>query len=132
LLERVQEVLGGFYAANPSNSGWLRALSASHNKVGEVLQAQGDLAAAFSAYRQSLAVHEQLVAVDSSNAFWQRDLWVSYSRMANISEQLGIKEAVGYWHRAYAVLSAMKARGLFISPGDLKFLDILRRKCGGL
>jgi hypothetical protein len=94
-----------------------------------VLRAQGDLSGALAAYRKSLAVRERLAADDPSNATWQRDLWVSYWRQADMLERSGEKEAIDWWRRAYAVLTSMKQRGLFIPPGDEKFLDILRRKC---
>ena len=94
-----------------------------------MLRDQGDLSGALAAYRQSLAVSERLAAADPSNAGWQRDLWVSYWRIADMLERSGEKEAIDWWRRAYAVLSSMKAKGLFISPGDLKFLETLRRKC---
>ena len=94
-----------------------------------MLRAQGDLSGALAAYRQSLAVSERLAAADPSNAGWQRDLWVSYWRMADMLERSGEKEAIDWWRRAYAVLSSMKQRGLFISPSDEKAFDFLRRKC---
>ena len=37
-------------AADPGNAGWQRDLSVSHNKIGDVLTAQGNLAAALAAY----------------------------------------------------------------------------------
>jgi hypothetical protein len=52
--------------------------------------------------------------------------------MAKISERTGKKEAIDWWRRTYAVLSSIKARGLFISPNDGKAFDFLRRKCGGI
>ncbi len=64
-------------AADPSNAGWQRDLSVSHNKIGDVLLAQGDLQGALNAYRESLGVAERLAAADPSNAGWQRDLSVS-------------------------------------------------------
>jgi hypothetical protein len=33
------------------NAGWQRDLSVSHNKIGDVQRAQGDLAAALTSYR---------------------------------------------------------------------------------
>ena len=37
--------------SDPANAGWQRALSVSHNKVGDVQVAQGNLPAALTSYR---------------------------------------------------------------------------------
>ena len=47
-----------------------------------MLVAQGDLPEALQAYRDSLAIAERLAAADPSNAEWQRDLSVSYEKIA--------------------------------------------------
>jgi len=54
----------------------------SHNKIGDVQRAQGDLAAALASYRASLAIAERLAAADPGNAQWQRDLALSHGRVA--------------------------------------------------
>ena len=64
-------------AADPGNASWQRDLSASEDRIGDVQQAQGDLATALTSYRVSLANAERLAAVDLGNAGWQRDLSVS-------------------------------------------------------
>lgn len=76
------------------------------------------------------AALDRLCGADPSNAGWQRDLWVSHGKMAYMLERSGEKGAIDWWRRALAVLSAMKAKGLFISPNDEKALDFLRLKCG--
>ena len=115
--------------ADPSNAGWQRDLSVSHNKIGDVLRAQGDLAGALKAYREDMAVAARLATADPSNADWQRDLYVSYWRMADISEKTGTGEALDWWRKAYEQLSGMKARGIML-PIDEQFLTILRQKAG--
>jgi hypothetical protein len=55
-----------------------RDLSVAYVEVGNVLVAQGDLAAALQAYRDSLGIRERLAKADPGNAGWQRDLSVSY------------------------------------------------------
>ena len=44
---------------------------------------RGDLAAALQSYRESLAICERLAKSDPGNAGWQRDLAVSYSKLAS-------------------------------------------------
>jgi hypothetical protein len=59
--------------ADPGNAEWQRDLSVSHDNIGDVQQAQGDLAAALSSYQ-----------ADPGNAGWQRDLALTYGRVASI------------------------------------------------
>jgi tetratricopeptide (TPR) repeat protein len=49
-----------------------------------VLRAQGDLAAALSAYRDALGITQRLVAADPSNAQCQRNLGVSHQRLGDV------------------------------------------------
>ena len=70
--------------SDPSNTGWQRDLSVSHNKTGDVQQAQGDLEAALESYRSDMAIAEKLAESDPSNAGWQRDLSVSHERIGDV------------------------------------------------
>jgi hypothetical protein len=54
-----------------------------------VLVAQGNLAAALKAHQDSLAIMDRLAKADSSNAEWQRDLAMSYGRVAMVLAQQG-------------------------------------------
>ena len=45
--------------------------------------AQGDLAGALKSYRDSLAITDRLAKSDPGNAGWQRDLSVSYAKLAD-------------------------------------------------
>ena len=55
----------------------------SHNKVSDVLRAQGDLDGALAAYGESLELRQRLAETDPSNAIWQRDLSVSHSNVGD-------------------------------------------------
>jgi len=59
------------------NADWQRDLSVSYNRVGGVLNAQGDLAGALKSYRDSLAIREKLANQDPSNVEWRDDLEAS-------------------------------------------------------
>ena len=48
---------------DPGNTEWQRDLSVSHNKVGDVLAAQGDTAAALTAYRAGLDITDDDIFV---------------------------------------------------------------------
>ena len=60
-------------AADPANTEWQRDLSISHERLGDVAVAAGDLAAARAAYQASLNIRTQLVAADPANTEWQRE-----------------------------------------------------------
>ena len=117
-------------AADPTNAGWQRDLSVSQDNVGEVLRAQGDLAGALAAYRAGLAIRERLAAADPTNAGWQRDLWVSCWSIAVALDRSHDPGAADWWQRAFNTLAHMKQAGLFMSPGDERFYEDLRRRLG--
>jgi hypothetical protein len=50
------------------NAGWQRDLLVSHDRIGDVQQAQGGLAAALTSYQASLAIRERLAQADPGNA----------------------------------------------------------------
>lgn len=96
---------------------------------GETVAMLGDLAGALGAYRESLAVSQRLAAADPSNAGWQRDLSVSYWRMAIMAEKAGTGDAAAWWRLAYETLSALQQRGIML-PTDEPYLEQLRQQTG--
>jgi tetratricopeptide (TPR) repeat protein len=54
------------------------------NRLGDVLDLQGDLAGALQVYRDGLAISERLVRSDAKNAGWQRDLSVSHNNVGQV------------------------------------------------
>jgi tetratricopeptide (TPR) repeat protein len=116
-------VAGERVAARPDSETALRDLSVSHNKIGDVLRAQGDLAGALAAYRQSLKIAEALSARDAANTQWQRDLIVSYVKL---SEVTGDK---AYVSQALDIALAMQERGA-LAPRDAWMIDELRKRAG--
>ena len=99
------------------------------DNAGNLALAKGDLAGALASYRQSLAIAERLARQDPGNADWQRDLWVSYMKMATVVEQTGSGDARDWWRKAHDTLAAMKQRGIML-PTDQQYLDQLRQKMG--
>ena len=94
--------------------------------------AQGDLAGALRSFTESKAIRERLSASDPANAKWQRDLWVSYAKLAVVCEKNGATaEARGWLSRAHDTLAGMKQRGLHVSPQDEEYLERLRAKADG-
>jgi hypothetical protein len=66
---------------------------------------------------------------DPSNAGWQRDLFVSYWKLADVAEKTGTGDARTWWSKAYDQLVRMKQRGIML-PTDEKYLVALKEKAG--
>lgn len=98
-----------------------RDLSVSHNRIGDVLVAQGDGPGALAAYRKGLAIREALAARDPANAEWQRDLIVSNVKLG---EATGDKS---YAHRALEIAEDMRRRNV-LAPRDAWLIDELKRR----
>ncbi|MCI0690172.1 MAG: CHAT domain-containing protein, partial [Sporichthyaceae bacterium] len=58
-------------AGDPANTEWQRDLSVSHNKLGDLATAAGDLATAEQHYRTALGIRERLATADPANTEWQ-------------------------------------------------------------
>jgi hypothetical protein len=54
--------------------------------------AQRDMSAALTSYRASLAIAERLAKADPDNAEWNRDLAVSYGRLADVHRSGGDRD----------------------------------------
>jgi len=54
------------------------------DEFGTTYMTLGDLEQALKAFRDSLAIRERLVATNSSNTQWQRDLSISYSKVGDV------------------------------------------------
>ena len=76
-------------AADPANTGWQRDLSVSHDKLGDVAAAAGDLAAARDPYQAALDIADRLAAADPANTGWQRDLSVSHNKLGDVAAAAG-------------------------------------------
>ena len=110
-------------ASDPSNAGWQRELSISHNKIGDVLMSQGDLTAALENYRAAMAIAERLAASDPGNAEWQRDLIVGFAKLSQVT---GDK---AYAAKALDVALGMQQRGI-LAPRDAWFIEEFKRQLG--
>jgi tetratricopeptide (TPR) repeat protein len=83
--------------------------------VGDVLQAQGQLAAAQAAYAEYVAISQQLAEQDPGNADWQRDLAVAHSRVGDVLQAQGQLAAA---QAAYAEDLAISRRLAEQDPGN--------------
>ncbi len=65
-------------ARDLANTDWQRDLSFSHNKIGDVQRARGDLNTALLFYREGLEIAEKLAARDPANMTLQQHLADTY------------------------------------------------------
>ena len=70
-------------------SSWLRERASLASSQGDVLSAQGDLAGALAAFRESLQLARRLAESDPSNTDWQRDLSVSQNKVGDVMGSQG-------------------------------------------
>ena len=92
-------------------NGDARDLSVSHNKLGDVQVAQGNLAAALTSFQASLAIAERLAKADPGNAGWQRDLSVSHDRLGDVQVAQGkLAEALTAYRDSLAIASVWPRR----------------------
>ncbi len=67
-------------------------------------------------------VIRQLAEADDTNAQMQRDLFVSYCRVADLMEKQKHAMAIENWRSAHDFLAGMVERGLHVSPRDMDIL----------
>ena len=86
-----------------------------HNKVGDVLVAQGNLPEALKSYQTGLAIADRLAKADPGNAGWQRDLSVSYDKVGDVLVRQGnLPEAL----KSYQASLAIRDRLSKADPGN--------------
>ena len=77
-----------------------RDLSVSHERIGGIQRAQGNLTGALQSYRASLDIRQRLAAQDPNNAEWQRDLSISHDNIGGIQQAQGDLTGALQSHRA--------------------------------
>jgi predicted negative regulator of RcsB-dependent stress response len=112
--QKAHAIAESLVARDPANAQWQRDLSVSHEKIGDVLVAQGDTSehgGALAAYRKGLAIHEALAARDPANTEWQRDLSVSHNKIGNVLVAQGDGPgALAAYRKGLAIAEALAAR----------------------
>jgi tetratricopeptide (TPR) repeat protein len=93
---RLEEIVGSLDSARKAIDAALltaaedeRDSAAALNDLGDVQQAQGDLAAALTSYQGSLAIAEQLANVDPGHAGLQRNLSVPHEKVGEVQQAQG-------------------------------------------
>ena len=128
---RSLDLADGLLKANPGSALAARDVSVSLDKLGDFLARRGqpdDAEAALAHFTRYLEISEALLKANPGSAEAARDVWVSCGRLAKHAERTGKGDAMPWWRRAYDVLARMKEKGQFMQPGDLQFLEELRKK----
>ena len=84
VLNSIEQAFQRLLRTDPGNAGWQRDLAALHDRVGDVLMAQGNLPEALKSFRDALAIRDRLVRGDPGNAGRQRDLSMSYEKVGGV------------------------------------------------
>lgn len=89
-------------------------MSIRHERLGEVAQAEGNLALARSSFQKSLDLTESLAKADPGNVEYRRDLVISHLKLAGLALQMKDKAAVRqHATEAGTLLDELKRAGLF-------------------
>ena len=106
--------------AMPSASATCRS---AWSKTGDILLGQGDLAGAFAAYEEGLAIRRRLASADPSHAERRHDLFLSLARLAVTARGQGEPEqACRHLEEALAIMRPLAER----FPEHPVFRDDLR------
>jgi hypothetical protein len=80
----------------------------SCDNIGDVLVAQGNPPDALKFYRDELAIADRLAEADPGNAGWQRDLSVSFAKLAIVFQKIGNNiEALNALREGHAIIEHM-------------------------
>src|SRR5438309_1818528 len=74
---------------SPENTDWQQTLVSSHERVGDVLRDQGDLAAALAEYHAELDIDQRLAEKDPDNTDRQLNLSVSHNKVGDVQHDQG-------------------------------------------
>jgi len=98
-------------------------LGISHERIGNVLMAQGHLDDVLVEYRTELAIMEPLADRDRSNTDWQRFISVVYGRIGIVFVKPGNRtEALKMLTTGRTIIARMTE----ISPDNVEWRDNLR------
>jgi tetratricopeptide (TPR) repeat protein len=106
--QEAHQLLAGLAKEKPSDGDYQWSLAAADGEVGDVLVVQGNLAAALTSYRDSVAIFERLAKSDPGNAGCQRELSASYWRVGNVLVAQGnLAAALGSYRDSVAIFERL-------------------------
>ncbi|MEO8340653.1 MAG: hypothetical protein ABI604_13205, partial [Nitrospirota bacterium] len=96
---------------------------------GKLARVRSTLADARHDYAEAHRIAQRLKASDPGNTQWQRDISISYLKLADLAERQNNAHVTRtYWTLAFDALSGIENRGLHLSPEDRQVLETLRGK----
>ena len=125
--QRAQRAAQGRLVEAPGDPTWLRGLSISHERIGDVQSAQGDLGRALKSLRAGLEIARKLAERDPGNALWQTDLAFSCWKLSQLdTPALPKAERRALLERGLAVLEGLQQRGR-LTPDKQTWPDLFRQ-----
>jgi tetratricopeptide (TPR) repeat protein len=107
-------------------------LSVSHDRIGEVLDKQGDRAAALTSFSKGLAIAQSLAKREPESVQRQWDLSASHDRVGDVEIAQGrIGEALASYRRSTEIAEALVKRDPS-HPGWQRDLAVSYHKLGSL
>jgi tetratricopeptide (TPR) repeat protein len=100
--------------------------------LGDVLQTKGRLDDARAAYGEFLAIFQRLAAADPSNAGWQRELAVAYSKVGDIHQTQGRLDDARAAYGEYLAISQRLAAADPSNAGCQRELAVAYSKVGDI
>ena len=88
-LEAIHHQVETRAATDPANTSWQNDLAVSHERLGGVAAAAGDLAAARGHYQTALETWTKLVTADPANTRWQRAPSFSHNQLGDLAAAAG-------------------------------------------
>ena len=119
-INEAKSIMQELVASNPDNVSWAFELGLAHERAGNLRLARGDLKEALTEYQAREKIILRLAKADPRNAGWQRDLWVSYWRLAKY-------EPKTYWPKVIAKLEEMDRLGI-LRPIDRKWIAMAKER----
>jgi tetratricopeptide (TPR) repeat protein len=104
ILSAIKGVFEQLLRADADNARWQRNLSASHDRVGDVLVVQDKLPDALKSFRDGLAIRERLASTKPDAVERQRDLSASHEKIGDVLAVQGkLPEALEAFRKQLAV-----------------------------
>jgi tetratricopeptide (TPR) repeat protein len=113
----------------PDIARWQLELSICHDRIGDVLSAQGESAAALVEFRSAMAIRQRLASAEPSSSKWQLGLSISHDRIGGVLLAQGEGAAALHEFRAAMAIQQQLAnadptnaeteRGLFVSYNNI-------------
>ena len=96
---------------DPANTEWQRDLSISHDRMGDVLVAQGDGSGALATHRTGLQIAEALALRDPANTQWQTDVAISCAKLGGLVDGQTTDVRRDHLLRGREILTKLESEG---------------------